>query len=248
MKSPASGQSRTNFIPPPTANIPGRNGPVSLPGTPQQATPRSRELQGQTVPFSAVAAVAPWQDSSSKLSPSAEFAPNAFSSAPQYAQPGEGPKWYDRLMDVILGEDETLPRNRLALICHQCRLINGQAPPGVQRLEEVGQWRCSGCGFMNGEEKEEARILKEIQEHAASPSKDVGSNEAENVSAEESDTKESVDEGSDYEEVGGGGSTQSSESGRDGSAPAVPGETSGVQKEPVAARRRSGRVQKKAKG
>ena len=49
-------------------------------------------------------------------------------------------------MDVLLGEDETLPRARLALICSNCRLVNGQAPPGVKRLEDVGKWRCGGCG------------------------------------------------------------------------------------------------------
>ena len=71
-------------------------------------------------------------------------------------------------MDVLLGEDETNPKNRLALICQKCRLVNGQAPPGVKQLEDVGKWRCSGCGAMNGEESEAKRIVKQIQRKSES--------------------------------------------------------------------------------
>lgn len=67
-------------------------------------------------------------------------------------------------MDVLLGEDETSPKNRLALICKNCRLVNGQAPPGVKTLEDVGRWRCSGCGTMNGEESEVKRLVKEMKQ------------------------------------------------------------------------------------
>ena len=175
------------------------------------------------------------------MSPSAEFAPNAFSSAPQYAQPGEGPKWYDRLMDVLLGEDETLPRNRLALICHQCRLVNGQAPPGVQRLEEVGKWRCAGCGFLNGEEKEETRLLKEIKEEAKSMPEDK------HASVNEDVTDESAGEGSDYEQEGKQeGNQESTESGEE--HPSMRRRMTGAQKGPDGAKRRSGRIKKRAKG
>jgi hypothetical protein len=61
--------------------------------------------------------------------------------------------WYDRILDALLGEDETQPKNRLALICSECRLVNGQAPPGAKNLEDVGRWRCSGCHAWNGKEK-----------------------------------------------------------------------------------------------
>ncbi|KAH8704489.1 hypothetical protein GQ44DRAFT_743666 [Phaeosphaeriaceae sp. PMI808] len=44
----------------------------------------------------------------------------------------------------------TLPKNRLALICADCRLVNGQAPPGARGLADVGRWRCSGCFAWNG--------------------------------------------------------------------------------------------------
>lgn len=65
-----------------------------------------------------------------------------------------------------MGEDESLPRNRIALICKQCRLVNGQAPPGAKHLEDVGKWRCSGCGTMNGDETEVTKIVASIKEGA----------------------------------------------------------------------------------
>lgn len=69
-------------------------------------------------------------------------------------------------MDVLLGDDETRAGARLALICHDCRLVNGQAPPGVKRLEDLGKWRCGGCGAMNGEETEAKKIVASIREQA----------------------------------------------------------------------------------
>ncbi|KAI4259783.1 MAG: hypothetical protein LQ352_000589 [Teloschistes flavicans] len=238
--SPASGQKRTTFIPPPTANIPGRNMPSSLPGTPQRTTPRSQDRQAQNGPFSAAAAVAPWED------PSADFAPNAFSSVPQYARPGISARWYDRLMDVLLGEDETLPQNRLALICDQCRLVNGQAPPGAQRLEEVGKWRCSGCGFLNGEENEEAKLLKKINQQAQPVQHNTPSTEEvaadnpslSNKSGDDTSGAEDEFEFSDNVESLGSEEDQDRKSKK----------SSGDQKEADAVRRRSSRVKRKVKG
>ena len=66
-------------------------------------------------------------------------------------------------MDVLLGEDETQPRNRIALICTSCRLVNGQAPPGVKTLREVGRWRCGGCGAWNGEVGEVEGMLRKLK-------------------------------------------------------------------------------------
>ena len=115
------------------------------------------------------------QSPSSPFDTSAEFAPNAFSSPPQYAQVSEGSRWYDRIMDVLLGEDETRPGARLALICNQCRLVNGQAPPGVKRLEDLGKWRCGGCGAMNGEESDVKKIVSSMQrESSDAPPHDEG--------------------------------------------------------------------------
>ncbi len=142
--SPKDG--RTIVVPPPTANIPGRNGPATFTNTPQRSRPQVRSPLGQDASHSALGATTRTQGPASPQGFSAEFAPNAFSAVPQYSQVDEGSRWYDRIMDVLLGEDETLPRARLALICSNCRLVNGQAPPGVKRLEDVGKWRCGGCG------------------------------------------------------------------------------------------------------
>ena len=160
---------RTGFVPPPTANIPGRQptrGPMTPDGKPGFAPPQGAGLSPPTT-----------SPQSRGTEPSEEFAPNAFDAplrppamrqaSSQYA--GDGPKWYDRIMDVVLGEDETQARNRIVLICQNCRLVNGQAPPGVRTLEEVGKWRCSSCQAWNGVESPEKRILKQISGEATSP-------------------------------------------------------------------------------
>ncbi len=73
-------------------------------------------------------------------------------------------------MDVLLGEDETLPKNRMALICKHCRLVNGQAPPGIKRPEDLGKWRCGGCGGWNGEENEAEKLVAEMAKRVESAS------------------------------------------------------------------------------
>lgn len=159
---------RTGFAPPPTANIPGRNAPILAPSTPQRTpldiTPAlagSMNLPGSASPASATRPMSP-------PAASAEFAPNAFSAPPQYSAVPDQPRWYDRLMDVLLGEDETLPKNRMALICKHCRLVNGQAPPGIKRPEDLGKWRCSGCGGWNGEENEAEKLVAEMTQRVKS--------------------------------------------------------------------------------
>lgn len=137
---------RTKLPPPPTANI--QRPP--LPGPPPSAGSASPPL----LPPGAEA-----------LDPTAEFAPNAFAPqpfAPQpalaFAPPPESSHWYDRIFDVLLGDDEALPRNRFALICRSCRLVNGQAPPGTRSLAELGTWRCMACGVVNGEANAEPPV------------------------------------------------------------------------------------------
>ena len=92
------------------------------------------------------------------------FAPNAFAEMPLQSSTTyqQTPHWYDRILDVLLGEDETAAKNKLVLLCSRCRLVNGQAPPGVRTLEELGRWRCSGCGAWNGVESEGAKLVKEV--------------------------------------------------------------------------------------
>ncbi|CAO2648097.1 Nn.00g090190.m01.CDS01 [Neocucurbitaria sp. VM-36] len=141
---------RTGMAPPPTANIQRPPGQQEQPSTPQRPPSTASSPQGPSPPQQLLALDAP----------GAEFAPNAFgptditkqysaASAATFTQT----HWYDRILDALLGEDETQPKNRLALICSSCRLVNGQAPPGARSLEDVGRWRCGGCSAWNGKEK-----------------------------------------------------------------------------------------------
>ncbi|TDZ27698.1 Endoplasmic reticulum junction formation protein lunapark [Colletotrichum spinosum] len=144
---------RTFLPPPPTANIqrPGSGVPPA-------------DFQRQQPPR---------QQPSPSLEPTEEFAPNAYGAGHQPPPPppqsqqfaqvdGGSSHWYDRIMDLLLGEDETATKNRIALICAHCRLVNGQAPPGTKSLSELGTWRCMGCGDKNGEMDEGQRILQEV--------------------------------------------------------------------------------------
>ncbi|KAK1980422.1 hypothetical protein LZ30DRAFT_544611, partial [Colletotrichum cereale] len=146
---------RTNMPPPPTANIQRRDGPFPGQGSPP---PGFQGVPGPRQPPNG-------------LEPTEEFAPNAYAYPPpptqsqHFAQAGGVPgssHWYDRIMDLLLGEDETASKNRIALICNNCRLVNGQAPPGTKALSELGTWKCMGCGATNGEMDEGKRIMQEV--------------------------------------------------------------------------------------
>lgn len=149
---------RTGIAPPPTANLPARNvqTPSHLP--PQVESHPASPAHGQ-IPLAAQMTSSPVD-----MSPDAPgFAPNAFVNPPFPATAYENTHhWYDRILDVMLGEDETAAKNRLALLCSNCHLVNGQAPPGVKTLEELGRWRCGACGTWNGVESEGAKVVKEI--------------------------------------------------------------------------------------
>lgn len=152
---------KKSSVPPPTANTLGKSREEY--NFPQAPSPPLAE----NVSFGAIQMEAAQRRPSTALQNTAEFAPNAFpAAAPQYAQSDRGAQWYDRLMDVLLGEDESLPRNRLALLCTKCRLVNGQAPPGAKRPEDVGKWRCFGCGTMNGDETEGTKFLANVKEES----------------------------------------------------------------------------------
>jgi hypothetical protein len=158
-RQPQQQPQRTGIPPPPTANIPGRNihspPPIipNLPATPVSPIHDQSPVAGPTL-----------SQSPNTVAPdSPGFAPNAFSQAPPPRSAYEqAPHWYDRILDVLLGDDETAAKNRLALLCSTCRLVNGQAPPGVNTLEELGRWKCAGCGSWNGVESEGAKVIKEI--------------------------------------------------------------------------------------
>jgi hypothetical protein len=140
---------RTGMAPPPTANI-QRPQSQQQPITPQRAPSNVSSPQAPSPPHQLPPPEAP----------GAEFAPNAFGGADltkQYSASSPAvamqSHWYDRILDALLGEDETQAKNRFALICSECRLVNGQAPPGARTIEDVGRWRCGGCSAWNGKEK-----------------------------------------------------------------------------------------------
>ncbi|KAI2463884.1 hypothetical protein F4781DRAFT_96804 [Annulohypoxylon bovei var. microspora] len=142
---------RINIPPPPTANI-QRPSNVPVPGAMQPRQDPSHMSRPHT-PLD--------------QQPTEEFAPNAGPLPASYAQydmnPGP-PRWYDRIMDLMLGEDETASKNRIVLICQNCRLVNGQAPPGTKSLIELGKWRCMSCRSLNGEIDEGKKIIREVLE------------------------------------------------------------------------------------
>jgi hypothetical protein len=197
---------RTGIAPPPTANI--QRAPTQPQGssTPQRVLTNISSLENPSPPQ---------QDSDS---PGAEFAPNAFGSSAHALtnQFSAAPAttftqthWYDRILDALLGEDETQPKNRLALICSECRLVNGQAPPGANSLEDVGRWRCGGCKAWNGKEKtredveglvkgweEERRVKAKGSESSGREEKDEDEEDdgAVIVGADQDDEDEEVEE------------------------------------------------------
>lgn len=151
---------RTGLPPPPTANIrrpPSGQAPVA-PGSPPSHPPYQTPERQQALPNAPSTPPLPQQ-----FTEEPGFAPNAFPSSGQYI---EQPHWYDRLLDVLLGEDEMQPRNRMAMICGSCRLVNGQAPPGIKTLEELGRWRCGSCGAWNGEESETTKMLSTLRQNS----------------------------------------------------------------------------------
>ncbi|KAK9316391.1 hypothetical protein V1522DRAFT_396054 [Lipomyces starkeyi] len=89
-------------------------------------------------------------------------------------QPPESPRWYDRILDLMVGEDETDPRNRYALICFRCGTHNGLAAPG-QTPDNV-RYSCPVCGEWNPEQAPSTttggdEASKSIEEQSESISK-----------------------------------------------------------------------------
>jgi hypothetical protein len=197
---------RTGLPPPPTANIRRPPSAPQTPNNPPSPNPPSPPLElAQGGPQTPQQSAFPPPFSPQPPTEQSNFAPNAF---PQNGEYIEQPHWYDRLLDVLLGEDETQPRNRMVMICSQCRLVNGQAPPGIKTPEELGRWRCGSCGAWNGVESEATKILSSLRQDAI-----PAAGAWEPVSREDTDAQssegmeEGVMVGSSEEEQAGSGSS-----------------------------------------
>ncbi|EPS42769.1 hypothetical protein H072_3245 [Dactylellina haptotyla CBS 200.50] len=128
------------------------------------------------------------------LSPVGQFAP------PPPEEPRE-PQWYDRFLDVLLGEDEMSAKNRYALICSNCRQVNGLAPPGTNNVEDI-RFICGRCGAENGKPAVKELIGKIAEDQAgggSSQSKSKKSKPKSNVSGEDRVVYAEADD--DYEGV-----------------------------------------------
>ncbi|KAF9900260.1 hypothetical protein BX616_002647 [Lobosporangium transversale] len=64
--------------------------------------------------------------------------------SPPYAPPSTERHWYDKIVDVIVGDEG--PDTKYALICGQCYAHNGLALP--QEIEDI-QYVCPKCNFFN---------------------------------------------------------------------------------------------------
>ncbi|KAI1160829.1 hypothetical protein F5B18DRAFT_488653 [Nemania serpens] len=165
---------RTHLPLPPTANI---QRPSTASGVPPNRQGQFSSPRLDSIP------------SSPRPQPIEEFAPNAGPPPPTYNQyePNTGPpRWFDRILDLMMGEDETAPKNRIVLICQKCRLVNGQAPPGVKNVAELGAWKCMGCGATHGEIDEGKKIIQEVLGSTKTPRDESGS-------VDERDTDQSSD-------------------------------------------------------
>ncbi|KAI1391771.1 uncharacterized protein F4822DRAFT_388407 [Hypoxylon trugodes] len=148
--APESPGGRINIPPPPTANIQR---------PPYLAAPDAAQHHLGPNPLPRRHVSSPVQQYTEEFAPNAGPLPHPY---PQYdVHPGP-PRWYDRIMDLMLGEDEMAPKNRMVLICKKCRLVNGQAPPGTKSLADLGTWKCMSCGTLNGEIDEGKKIIREV--------------------------------------------------------------------------------------
>lgn len=94
------------------------------------------------------------------------------------------PRWYDRILDILVGEDEQSPKNRQALICANCFNHNGLAQYGESAQTVV--YICPRCGFKNGLD---AKHKHEIKGEVKDETKDKPNDEIEEKTKDESKEK-----------------------------------------------------------
>lgn len=67
--------------------------------------------------------------------------------------------------------------------------MNGQAPPGIKNLVDVGRWRCAQCGAWNGEADEATKLVDQMKEQMNEAGAEISQK---HVSSSESAEKEIV--------------------------------------------------------
>jgi endoplasmic reticulum junction formation protein lunapark len=122
-----------------------------------------------------------------------QFHPSAFSPPPSPILPAQQQPttFLDRVLDLLVGEDENAADKRYALICRHCRAHNGLAPPG-ERAEEVG-YLCGRCSGWNGPEpNSQNNKSQSAKETTSKPTQEVEA--VEQMVSQDKDKKESAEE------------------------------------------------------
>lgn len=119
-----------------------------------------------------------------QTAPQSPSAPNALQDTSKFAFQPYVPRWYDRILDVLVGEDEMSPKNRYALICANCRNHNGLAQYGESPESVV--YICPHCGFKNGHPKKTtSRVDQKLSESSQEDETRGGSNDQSSDSIDE---------------------------------------------------------------
>lgn len=167
---------RRQGVPPPTANVP-RNLPptANVPAVPVVPAPGP----GPNVPAAVPAIPKPVPVSEKEVLAAKQSQDNAgVSVAPVSTGPYQR-QWFDRVLDLLVGEDESAAQNRQALICSKCHNHNGLAPFGKTAAEI--RYKCPNCGEWNGNlvPTEAVELVEEVKEE--------NENEKEEAEEEEGD-------------------------------------------------------------
>ncbi|KAG5358879.1 Protein lunapark [Yarrowia sp. E02] len=140
---------------PPTANVPVVKGPDSGPaGASVPSIPKPVPVSEEEV-----------------LAAKKSLDKAGASSAPVSTGPYQR-QWFDRVLDLLVGEDESAAQNRQALICSKCFTHNGLAPFGKTAAEI--RYKCPSCGEWNGNvvPSEVAELVEEKEEEVEEEDED----------------------------------------------------------------------------